>query len=92
MKDPDRRYQSAKDVRNELEELRQEIAGGALERPDSEAGRLRRWKSFAWIAAGITALTAMAVGYLAWRDAIDWQPRPQLSNHREPGRVQRSRA
>jgi serine/threonine protein kinase/Tol biopolymer transport system component len=78
-KDPERRYQSVKDVRNELEELKQEIASGAWLRPDSAAvSRLRRWRSLAWTAVGIGALAATAFIYLAWSGAID------LPSHTSP--------
>jgi Tol biopolymer transport system component len=76
-KDPERRCQSAKDVRNELEELRQEIASGGLQRPDSAAdSRVRRWRSLAWIGGGIGALATIALVFLVWRGAIDLSSRP----------------
>ena len=68
-KDPNRRYQSALDVRNELEDLRQEIASGtihsetavqpavALARP---SGRRK------WAVGGAIALVALATLLASW--------------------------
>jgi Tol biopolymer transport system component len=38
-KDPERRYQTAKDIRNELEELKKEVDSGALQLPAAERAR-----------------------------------------------------
>ncbi len=74
-KEPGRRYQSAIDLRNELEELRQELAAGAAAvHAIQDRGRLpakprqpRRLRAFSWIAVGTALLTA-ALGYVIWRD------------------------
>ena len=64
-KDPDRRFQSAKDVRNELETLREELNSGELNRPPIAAAvrSTARWPIVAAGLAGVavTALIAAAV-------------------------------
>jgi TolB-like protein/Flp pilus assembly protein TadD len=76
-KDPKRRYQSALDVRNELEEVRSEIgvppalagasrreaaAAGAVADPHGAAVRRRRL----YVAAGAVALAMIAAGLALW--------------------------
>jgi eukaryotic-like serine/threonine-protein kinase len=58
-KDPDRRYQSAKDVRNDLDDVSQALSSGELS-PATAAGAPRRpaWSTFA-VASGIVALAAL---------------------------------
>ena len=76
-KDPERRHQSAKDVRNSLEDLRQDITSGALDRTDSSvARRLRGWRLLAGISLGIATVGVAGILYLGWRGAIElrWQP------------------
>ena len=61
-KDPSRRYQSAIDLRNELDELKQELAsGGFAQSPMVEPGRQRRRRSIVPIAGGVAALAAVFV-------------------------------
>jgi eukaryotic-like serine/threonine-protein kinase len=65
IKDPEHRYQTAKDVRNELEELKQEMDSGELSRASTptKSGALRRW-----LVPAVAALLAVALGvYLARR-------------------------
>ena len=65
-KDPSRRYQTATDLRNELEELKQEVDSGlTVSMPSSRipaaqgrGGRSGAWKR--WVAAGVLALLAGA--------------------------------
>src|SRR5687768_4628262 len=61
-KDPDRRFQNAKDVRNELETLREELDSGELNRPAMAAAATpsRRWPIIAAmiVGAGMMALAA----------------------------------
>ena len=70
-KDRDHRYQSAKDLRNELEELKQESDSGALANAPSSrrasSGRGRR--SLRWWIAGAASVLVVAVlaGGLWWR-------------------------
>ncbi|HEY8549549.1 MAG TPA: protein kinase [Vicinamibacterales bacterium] len=71
-KDPEERYQSAKDVRHDLEDLRLEITSGELtaaERPAPPGGRRRRR---ALLAAGTVLAIAAAGAWYARR------PRPPL--------------
>ncbi len=72
-KDPEHRYQSALDVRNELADLQREITTG--EPTAGTASRVTRLRPAArkwWLAAGAVAVLALAVGYsqLRSRDAI----------------------
>ena len=67
-KDPDRRFQSAKDVRNELETLREELDSGELNRPAiaasaAPASTTRRWPA---IAAGLMGLGMIALAAAFW--------------------------
>ena len=60
-KDPEHRYQSAKDLRNELEELKQELDSGELAAATApvQAGRTRAW---VWAGAGAILV---AIGWFA---------------------------
>ena len=65
-KDPDRRQQTGKDLRNELDDIRQELQSGELSVTDLPRGTRvipqRRWLAGAF---GITAVAMIAVA-LAW--------------------------
>jgi eukaryotic-like serine/threonine-protein kinase len=64
-KDPTRRYQSAADLRNDLEELRQQVESGeALDVAPLSARRRPRWM-FATIAAG--SVIVIAGSAILWR-------------------------
>ncbi len=65
-KDPDRRYQSAKDLRNDLDELKQLIQSGDLQSVPlvTPAKSSRVWPAVALVAA-IAAV--VAIGALVWR-------------------------
>ena len=62
-KDPDRRYQTAMDLRNDLAELKADLDSGALSEDPTlpRASRVSPWPL--WIAAGIVAATAIG-GYV----------------------------
>ena len=62
-KDPERRYQTAKDIRNELEELKGELASG-----DLEEGAVVPMRSplVQWLAAGTVTLALALAGALAY--------------------------
>ena len=71
-KDPERRYQSAKDLRNDLQELEASIESGELMAPPAEplSTRAPSWRAFArgrawsWIGAGISVVLAVAAAVL----------------------------
>ena len=65
-KDPDRRYQSAKDLRNELEELQQSIDSGELTAPSVPAAARSRWLMPA-MSIAIAAAVVIAAGAVMWR-------------------------
>jgi TolB-like protein/Tfp pilus assembly protein PilF len=68
-KDPDARYQSAKDVRNELKSLRREVNSGMVmtgsgPTPISDAPRSNKARKYLlWAAAGIAGLAILAAGW-----------------------------
>jgi non-specific serine/threonine protein kinase len=80
-KDPERRYQSALDVRNELENLRAEITSGALEVPAAarqhasvtaaDPRRRSGWRRGAGIVLGSTIVVAVLLVAYAWRRSDD---------------------
>ena len=62
VKDPDRRYQSAKDLRNELDELKQELdSGELLETAQAAAPAGRNWAL--WAGLGAVVAAAALAGY-----------------------------
>jgi Tol biopolymer transport system component/serine/threonine protein kinase len=68
VKDVEHRYQSAKDLRNELEELRRELESGDVAKTDAprvetRSGR-KRWLG---AVAVVVALAAVGGGYVAYR-------------------------
>jgi serine/threonine protein kinase/dipeptidyl aminopeptidase/acylaminoacyl peptidase len=69
VKDADRRYQTAKDLRNELEELKHDVDSGELVPPDTPRVAPTRWWPRAAVTAGV--LTALAL-ILAWRWTSAW--------------------
>ncbi|MEM1249267.1 MAG: serine/threonine-protein kinase [Acidobacteriota bacterium] len=64
-KDPDRRYQTALDLRNEIQDLKSEVDSGVLQMPasaledreSSSSSSIPRW----WLPAGLAALFALAL-------------------------------
>jgi len=72
-KDPEKRFQTAKDVRNELQSLREERLGAVTTAPT--AFRRRRWR---WPAAAALAVVALAAGVLLWSRSTD-PPRSALA-------------
>ncbi len=65
-KDPEKRYQTAKDLRNDLEELKASLDSGDLTAesvrtgPPATSGKVHVWRNLA-IGFGVTALVAVAV-------------------------------
>ena len=82
-KDPERRYQSAKDLRNELEELKQDVdSGEALVGTSAPSISPVRWKPL-WVAGAVVGLVAAAWvgGILPGRDGEPpVPPVPRLTN------------
>ena len=79
-KDPDRRYQSAKDLRNELQTLKEELDSGDLARPivappPASKTRTRRWLLPA-VGLGIVAAAA-----LFWPAGLVEAPAPLVLQH-----------
>jgi serine/threonine protein kinase len=64
VKDADHRYQTAKDLRNELEDLKHDLDSGELVPPDTRRVAPTRWWPRVVITSGV--LTALAL-ILAWR-------------------------
>jgi Tol biopolymer transport system component len=74
-KDPTRRYQTALDVRNEIEELKEELASGEIEEGTVPPRRLPVVK---WlVAASFTLLVALVgmLAYILWPLSTDTLPR-----------------
>ena len=68
-KDPERRYQSAKDLRIDLEELQSSIEAGELPASSSSRAsfaRVRRWSWLGGVGVAVAVLVAMAAGWM-WR-------------------------
>jgi serine/threonine protein kinase len=85
-KDPERRYQTAKDVRNDLEELKASLDSGELQTqatghgPTQRRHRARVWQ---WATAGLAVVSIAAIATLATfnrrhADSTGSQPAPQL--------------
>lgn len=74
-KDPERRYQSAKEIRNELLELKQELSSGTLE-PASAPMQPFPWKIALVVIAGVGALGIVWMTVMPSRVA----PLPRLLN------------
>ena len=69
-KDPSRRYQTATDLRNELEELKQEVDSGvtmSMNRPTPLPRSQNRTKRLTALGVAIVALTGLAFGLSKWR-------------------------
>jgi serine/threonine-protein kinase len=67
-KDPGRRYQSAIDLRNELEEIKQDLESGALT-PRASGTALAPGDRLRWrlvLTVSLIAASAIVVGYLVW--------------------------
>jgi Tol biopolymer transport system component len=77
MKDPEQRYQSAKDIRNDLQEVAQALASGEIAAPAAVGAPSANRRSFAWMAVGAAALMAVAIAALKfWPRAETVMDRP----------------
>jgi Tol biopolymer transport system component len=65
-KDPDRRYQSAKDLRNELQTLREELDSGELQRPAFAAAPATLRRPWMFIAASLVGVGMLALAAALW--------------------------
>jgi len=72
-KDPDRRYQTALDLRNELEQLKAEIDSGEhITKPGTSAVRSRRSNRALLVVGAVTALAiVVAIVVTSWKRAED---------------------
>jgi tetratricopeptide (TPR) repeat protein len=66
-KDPKRRYQSALDVRNELEDLERELRSGAVHSETAVIAAARPGRRPKWLPAALVAILALLGAWLAWR-------------------------
>lgn len=74
MKDPERRYQSAKDLRNELEEVKQDLTSGDLEAVRAATKAPPTSGKVVYVAGAALALAAVAFGW--WYLKSDSAPAP----------------
>jgi len=68
-KDPERRYQTAKDLRNDLEALKADLDSGELQASGARPASLakRRWPWWAWVTAILSAGALVVAGIVAAR-------------------------
>jgi len=68
VKDPERRYQTAKDLRNDLEELKTSLDSGEIDAPPAAPLSRKSTARLPWIAAAVVLLAALAgAGVYVWR-------------------------
>jgi len=94
-KEPARRFQSALDVRNELEDLRAEADSGDLWNRTIPAAEPHHWKRWIWSLSAVAVAALGMAGYAAYRGTIadskpsQAAPSPLSGTHRhltfEPG-------
>ncbi len=79
-KDPERRYQSAKDLRNDLQTLKEELDSGELTRPafTTAAAAPARWWPLAAGVLGVVAIVALVAAL--WRPDSSVEPVPALQH------------
>jgi eukaryotic-like serine/threonine-protein kinase len=69
-KEPLRRYQSARDLLNDLEEVNDSLDSGRLDMASASrapAGRRVTSRTVAWLALGLVCLASAGAGYIGWR-------------------------
>jgi serine/threonine protein kinase len=80
-KNPDRRYESATGLRNDLLDLREELASGELTAPMMPHSRSRGRSPLQWVALGILAASSVwAIAHFTGGDAGDPAELAQFSN------------
>jgi Tol biopolymer transport system component len=80
-KDPERRYQSAKDVRNELQTLREELDSGELARPAIAVAPARAAVRWPIVAAAAAAVAIAALAWSLWPAGSGMTPAPRVLQH-----------
>ena len=85
-KDPDRRYQSAKDLRNELRTIKEELDSGELVRPapvQTAAAPGAPAPASVWprVAAAVGVLAVAAIGWLIWNNLSSKSPAALVLQH-----------
>jgi Tol biopolymer transport system component len=70
-KDPERRYQTAKDLRNDLAELQQDLNSGSLQAPIGSPRSRSSTARWAIIGTAIAVTLMVGVGYAVWRWRAD---------------------
>ena len=82
VKDPDRRYQSAKDLRHDLEELAQAIESGEMDAPPQVRAARRGWRVMAAGLAAVAAVGAIAVWRRRTPAAVPTEAPPSTTHSR----------
>jgi serine/threonine protein kinase len=83
-KDPERRYQSAKDLRNELQTLKEELDSGELNRPvvpTPAVGGEVFWKKAMVGFALILPVVLVVIALVYWLDGSSDEPAPLVTQH-----------
>ena len=86
-KDPNRRYQSALDLRNDLEDLHRdaEVSATSAKASGPAAVSIRQWFPRAWLAVGLVVVAgAAAVAVSVWRTSRDDAPVERLRTTLQP--------
>jgi len=66
MKDPEQRYQSAKDIRNDLQELRQALDSGEIQPAAPAAPPAAKRSAVMWVAVAAVAVIAAGIAFQFW--------------------------
>jgi Tol biopolymer transport system component len=80
-KDPERRYQSAKDLRNELRTLKEELDSGELTRPAPAARAASSRVPWPLVAAGLAVAALAVAAAVFWPRGSSRQAAPLVAQH-----------
>jgi eukaryotic-like serine/threonine-protein kinase len=83
-KDPERRYQHAKDLRNELQTLKEELESGELSRPSSAAlaaPAARGTNRWLVVSAGAAVIAAIVLAVMFWPRSSPGSGAPAVLQH-----------